>query len=68
MTYELNLKRYDETKIKKKSLALKVNLKNKEPNTESESSSSDEDTDEFVMFTRRFRKFLKKVRVSEELL
>ena len=35
-------------------------MKNKEPNTESESSSSDEDTGEFAMFTRRFRKFLKK--------
>ena len=43
MTYELNLKRYDEPEIKKKSLALKANLKNKEPNTESEPSSSDED-------------------------
>ena len=39
---------------------MKVNLKNKEPNTESESSSSDEDTGEFAMFTKRFKKFLKK--------
>ena len=54
MTYELNLKRTDEPEIKKKSLALRANLKNKEPNTESESSSSDEDTGEFAMFTRRF--------------
>ena len=54
MTYELNLKRTDEPEIKKKSLALKANLKNKEPNIESESSSSDEDSGEFVMFTWRF--------------
>ena len=60
MTYELNLKRSNEIEIKKKSLALKANLKNKEPNTESESSSFDEDIDEFLMFTRRFQKFLKR--------
>ena len=60
MTYELNLKKSDESEIKKKSLALKANMKNKEPKSESESSSSDEDSGEFSMFTRRFRKFLKK--------
>ena len=54
MTYELSLKRTDEPEIKKKSLALKANLKNKETKSESESSSSDEDTGEFAMFTRRF--------------
>lgn len=60
MTYDLNLKRTDEPEIKKKSLALKANLKNKKPKSESESSSFDEDSGEFEMFTRRFRKFLKK--------
>ena len=54
MTYELNLKKSDEPEIKKKSLALKANMKNKEPKSESESSSSDEDSGEFSMFTRRF--------------
>ena len=54
MTYELNLKRTDEPEIKKKSLALKANMKNKEPKSESESSSSDEDSGEFSMFIRRF--------------
>ena len=47
-------------RLRKKSLALKANMKNKEPKSESESSSSDEDSGEFAMFTRRFRKFLKK--------
>ena len=68
MTYELNLKRSDEPEFKKKSLALKANLKNKEPNTESGSSNFDEDTSEFAMFTRGFQNFLKKVRVLENLL
>ena len=45
---------------RKKSLALKANLKNKKTNTESESCSSDEDTGEFAMFTRRFQKFLER--------
>ena len=47
-------------RLRKKSLALKANMKNKEPKSESESSSSDEDSGEFSMFTRRFQKFLKK--------
>ena len=60
MTYELNTRKSDEPEIKKKSLALKANSKNKEPKSESESSISDDDSGEFSMFTRRFRKFLKK--------
>ena len=46
--------------MKKKSLALKAHQKDKEIDSDSESSSTEEDSSEFVMFTRKFRKFLKK--------
>ena len=60
MTYELNLKKSKKTEIKKKSRALKTHQKGKELDSDSESSSTDEDLGEFVMFTRKFKKFLKK--------
>ena len=58
MTYELNLKRSEESEKKKKSLALKVSLSGKESSTDNESSSSDEDSGEFTMITRKFKRFL----------
>ena len=60
MTYELNLKRSEESEKKKRSLALKVGLRNKEFSTDNESSSSDEDLGEFAMITRKFKRFLRK--------
>ena len=60
MTYELNLKRSEENEEKKRSLALKVTQNNKESSTDNEPSSSDEDSSEFAMFTRKFKRFLRK--------
>ena len=51
MTYELNLKKFEKTEMKKKSLALKAHQKGKELDSKSESSSTDEDLGELIMFT-----------------
>ena len=60
MTYELNLRRSDETEKKKKSLALKASPSCKESSIDGESSNLEEDSGEFAMLTRKFKRFLKK--------
>ena len=59
MTYELKLKKTKEPKPSKKTLGLKVGS-NKQEASSDESSYSEKDSDKFAMFTRNFKKFLRR--------
>ena len=59
MTYELKLKKTKEPKPSKKTLALKVGSSKQEALSD-ESFYSEKDSDEFAMFTRNFKKFLRR--------
>ena len=59
MTYELKLKKSEEPELSKKTLALKAGSSKQEVSSD-ESSYSKKDFDEFVMFTRNFKKFLRR--------
>ena len=59
MTYELKLKKTEESEPSKKTLALKAGSSKQEASSD-ESSSSEKDSDEFAIFTRNFKKFLRR--------
>ena len=59
MTYELKLKKTEEPEPSKKSLALKAGSSKQEASSD-ESSCSKKDSDEFAMFTKNFKKFLRR--------
>ena len=68
MTYELKLKKTEEPEPNKKTLALKAGS-SKQKVSSDESSSSKKYSDEFAMFTRNFKKFLRREgKISEENL